>query len=78
MSKATAKAMPTIGTYSFYWFYGLLIKAIEYGIEDYVLFVEEVDGEVRGAHRCKVYYGNRPYFRFNGERVYFDDILRTA
>ena len=54
---------------------GISVKKIEYGIEDYVIFVA---GEMSGkptVHRTKIYYyTDRPHFLFYGKRIYFDDI----
>lgn len=53
---------------------GLEIKEILYGIEDYIIYVYTGDNSV---HQSKLYYGDRPYFRFYGHRVYADECMRV-
>lgn len=56
---------------------GLAIKKIEYGIDDYIIFT---DGNFCGkqtAHRAKVYYANRPYFRYHDYTIHLDECIRA-
>ena len=54
--------------------YGLYLKQVEYGIEDYILFVDYMGG----AHRVKVHYETeRAYFNFMGHRIHFDECVRV-
>lgn len=54
--------------------YGLYLKQVEYGIEDYILFVDYMGV----AHRAKVHYETkRAYFNFMGHRIHFDECIRV-
>ena len=54
--------------------YGLYLKQVEYGIEDYILFVDYMGC----AHRAKVHYETeRAYFNFMGHRIHFDECIRV-
>ena len=64
-----------IGYYSGY--AGIEIKDILYGIEDYIVFVAGAWCSDKSVHKSKVYYGDRPYFKFNGNRIYLDECLRA-
>ena len=69
-------AKSTIAYYSGY--AGIEIKDIEYGIEDYIIFVAGAWCSNKTVHRVKVYYGvDRPYFKYYGNRIYLDDCLRV-
>ena len=53
---------------------GLYLKQVEYGIDDYILFIDYMGG----AHRAKVHYETeRPYFNFMGHRIHFDECVRV-
>lgn len=74
------RELPTIAGVAFYGaFCGLAIKAIEYGIDDYIVFVDERDNSI---HRTRIGYaygnsdGSAPYFTYGGRRIYFDDTYR--
>ena len=57
---------------------GIEIKAIEYGIEDYVVFVAGAWCSKKSVHKSKVYYtGKRDYFKFNGCRIPLDECIRN-
>lgn len=56
---------------------GIEIKDILYGVEDYVMFVSGVMSSQPTPHKCKIYYGDRPYFICRGEKVYMDECLRV-
>lgn len=57
---------------------GVEVHGIEYGIDDYVYAVSGAWCNKKSYHRVKIYYGNndRSYFRVNGIRVYFDEIIK--
>lgn len=64
--------MPAVAVYSF-GLAGLEIKKIEYGIDDYIIFVAPVNT----VHRCKVYYTpSVPYFKYHGYRIPLDECMR--
>jgi len=65
-----------VGYYSGY--SGIEIKDIQYGIEDYIIFVAGAWCSKKSVHRSKIYYGNRFYFRYNGNRIYLDECLRAG
>lgn len=58
---------------------GVEIKKIDYGIEDYVICISNAwnDRQNLKAHRLKIYYTDRPYFRLHGYRIYLDECIRT-
>lgn len=63
----------TIGVYEMGLF-GIEIKQVEYGIEDYILFVDYMGG----AHRAKVHdETERFYFNFMGHRIHLDECIRV-
>jgi len=52
---------------------GFEIKKIEYGIDDYIIFVASGNS----VHRCKVYYTTYgPYFKYHGYRIPLDECMR--
>ena len=55
---------------------GIEVKKIEYGIEDYVIFVAGCLIGKQTVHRVKIHHGDNPYFNFNGSRIYFACIYR--
>ena len=58
---------------------GIEIKNIQYGIEDYVVFVANAWYGKPSVHRAKIYYGEKnSYFRYNGYRVSFDECIRKG
>lgn len=67
-----------VGYYSGY--SGIEIKDIQYGIEDYIIFVAGAWCSKKSVHRSKVYYApsGRDYFRYNGNRIYLDECLRAG
>ena len=65
-----------IGYYSGY--SGIEIKDIQYGIEDYIIFVAGAWYGKKSVHRSKIYCGNRDYFKYNGNRIYLDECLRAG
>ena len=58
------------------------IKAIEYGIEDYIYCISGCfnSSGVRRYHRCKLYYSasdkGSAFFRLYGRRVPLDECIR--
>lgn len=51
---------------------GLAILNIEYGIEDYIIYADQLDYK----HRVKIYCGtDRPYFLYGRRRVYLDECM---
>ena len=67
-----------IGYYSGY--SGIEIKEIQYGIDDYIVFVAGAWCSNKSVHRSKVYYtlSGRDYFRYNGNRIYLDECIRAG
>lgn len=67
-----------VGYYSGY--SGIEIKDIQYGIEDYIVFVAGAWCSNKSVHRSKVYYtsSGRDYFRYNGNRIYLDECIRRG
>ena len=61
-------------------FGGLEIKCIDYGIDDYVVFVCGAWYGKKEVHRVKIYYNikSEPNFFCHGQRVYFRDVLRKG
>lgn len=59
-------------------FGGLEIKSIEYGIEDYVLYVTGAWNGQGKAHKSKIYYEERPYFKYKGVRIHLDECIRNG
>ena len=59
---------------------GIEIKDIQYGIEDYIIFVAGAWYGKKSVHRSKVYYtpSGRNYFKYEGNRIYLDDCLRAG
>lgn len=65
----------TIAYYS--GFGGIEIKAIEYGINNFVIFVAGAWCSEHSIHRSKIYYNNdRPYFKYKGIRVHLDNCIK--
>lgn len=74
-----------VGYYSGY--SGIEIKEIQYGIDDYIVFVAGAWCSNKSVHRSKVYYtvglkspygDARAYFRYNGNRIYLDECIRAG
>ena len=65
----------TIAYYSGY--SGIEIKEIWHGINDAVVFVSEAWAGKGFVHRAKIHYGKRPYFNFEGNRIYLDECITT-
>ena len=58
-------------------FAGIEIKWVEYGIDDYIIFVAGAWCSNKTAHRTKIYYnGDNAYFRFNNCRISLNDCIR--
>lgn len=67
--------MPSVAYYS--GFGGIEIKEIQYGIEDYVVFVANAWYPGRTVHRVKINYTwSRPSFRYHLLTIHFDECLR--
>lgn len=59
-------------------FGGIEIKEIQYGIDDYVVFVANAWYPGRSVHRAKINYcWSRPSFRYHFLTIHFDECLRT-
>ena len=61
-------------------FDGIAIHGIEYGIEDYIIFSHECNGQRDGKpHRRKIYYSasDEPFFMYNRRREYLKDYIRV-
>ena len=62
----------TIGYWCDWW--GIELKDIEYGINDYAIIVIQE----KSVHRVKINYGSkRDYIRIYGRRLYFNECLRA-
>lgn len=65
----------TIAYYS--GFGGIEIKAIEYGIDDYVVFMASAWRSKHSMHKGKIYYNSsRPYFKYKDIRIHLDDCIK--
>lgn len=75
--KNKALQMETIAYYN--GFGGVEIKAIEYGIEDHVIFIaNSFIPNNKTVHRVKIHYDSRrPYFHYHTLRIPFDECLRV-
>jgi len=57
---------------------GIEIKDIEYGFEDYVWFISDVNSNQPSPHKRKIgYAGERCFFICRGKRVYLDECLKV-
>ena len=62
---------------------GIEIRAIEYGIEDYIYCISGCfnSSGVRRYHRCKIYYSASEkvsaFFRLYGQRIALDECFRV-
>lgn len=58
---------------------GVEIKNIEYGINDYVVFVAGAWSNKKTVHKARIYYtdNERVYFRYNNYTIHFDDCIRV-
>lgn len=68
--------MPTVG----YWscLGGVEVKEIQYGIEDYIVYISNAWNGSRSYHRVKINYdGKRFYITLHGQRLYLDECLRV-
>lgn len=67
----------TIAYYS--GFGGIEIKSIEYGIDDYIIYVAGAWCSAKSVHKCKVYYtmNGNAYFKYNGVRIPLNECIRT-
>lgn len=72
--KEICASNPTIGFY-YDGLAGLEIKYIEHDVDDYVYYIARYGEE--SYHKSKLYHGDRPYFKFYGRKIYFDEILRA-
>ena len=54
---------------------GIEVKEIQYGIDDYVIYVSGAWTNNRRVHRVKIQYSDRPYFRFGAKKIYFDELI---
>lgn len=77
MKKADILNMKSVAYYS--GFSGLEIKAVEYGINDYLLCVSGACGakSKQTPHKLKIYYDNNgAFFRLHGYKVSMDECIR--
>lgn len=74
MTKKEFCKRDTIAVYSF-GLYGLEIKGIEHGINEYVYYIDYVGI----CHRSVIKYNTNssPYFIFKGHRIPLDECIRT-
>lgn len=60
-------------------FTGLEIKSVEFGIDDYILFVQHEGNGEKTYHRRKIYYTNNDcFFYANRRRVSLSECIRTG
>lgn len=61
-------------------FSGLEIKEIQYGIEDYIIFVAGAWCSKKSVHRSRIRYtaAGRAYFMYNGSRIPLDECIRKG
>lgn len=60
-------------------FSGIEIKAIQYGIDDYIIFIAGAWTGKPSIHKSKVYYNSRqPYFKYKGIRIKLNDCIRMG
>lgn len=79
MRKADILNMKSVAYYS--GFSGLEIKAVEYGINDYLLCVSGAWGAKfkQKAHRLKIYYDeNGDFVRLHGYKVPLNECIRMG
>lgn len=59
-------------------FGGIEIKSVEYGIDDYIIYVAGAWCSARSAHKSKIYYtmSGSPYFKYKGVRIHLEDCVR--
>ena len=81
MNKAEKKAYESkqpVAVYPMSNWGGLEIIAIEYGINDYAVYRESVDGVPGKLHRAviKTTPSDRNFFIYNSARIYLDGCLR--
>lgn len=50
---------------------GIEILSIEYDVDDYIIY-----RYMDKIHKVKIYYTEKPYFRFYNRRVYLDECMR--
>lgn len=72
----TNEALKMKSTAYFSGFNGLEIKDIEYGVDDYVIYITGAWNGKPKAHKSKVYFTDRPYFICKGIRVHIDECIR--
>lgn len=74
--KAAILEKSTIAYYS--GFSGIEIKAIEYGIEDYAIFVAGAWCSAKSVHRAIIKYttSGNPYFCYKGIRIPLNECIR--
>ena len=71
--KKKAIATIPIGFYA-----GILIYDVEYGVDDYIIFKWDINGEQSRLCKSKVHYNtSRPYFKSCGHRYHLDEAFRT-
>jgi hypothetical protein len=62
----------------YYGYSGIEIKKIQYGIDDYVIYVDGILCENKNVHKSKIRYNNRgAYFMHGNNRIYMDECMRT-
>ena len=60
-------------------FGGIEVKAYEWDIYDHVIYTVGAWTGNPTVHRAKIYYHtDRPYFKYNGTRIYFDEIISMS
>lgn len=76
--KSNYKKMDTIAVHSS--FGGIEIKKIWFGIYETVVCVAGTlcdNKKLHTVHECKIYYGDRPYFKLYNRRIHLDECVRV-
>ena len=77
MNKREYMNKPSVAYYS--GFAGIEIKAVEYGIDDYIVFTAGAWTGKPSIHKSKIYYNSRQvYFKYRGIRIKLDDCIRMG
>ena len=80
-TKSEVRAEYTKENYPLVWGdgYGHTVVMIDYDTNDFVIGYDSwiSDSEVnRTWFKCRIYYGQRAYFRRGGRRLYLDEFIR--
>ena len=80
MKKAEKKAILDAACVAYYsGFGGIEIKEIQYGFDDFVLFVAGAWSSQKSAHKSKIYYDSENvFFRYRNNRIKLSDCIRAG